>query len=204
MAADDAYYSIERERASEIKIKRSIFICRMSPAASLEEAKAFIARISKENKKATHNCWAYILGEGGLVLHSSDAGEPPGTAGRPMLGMLQKYEMTDVAAVVTRYFGGVKLGVKGLMEAYAQSVAETLEAGPRIRWMRTVPLLIEAGYDINDVLINQLGNLECRIKDSTYTSTVAHKVLVDQGNTHKIEDLLTNYQNQGLLTFKWL
>src|SRR3989339_351950 len=107
MADEHYFYSVDRQRIKMIKIKRSVFVCTLDHVESIEKAKAFISRISKENKTATHNCWAYILGEKGEMFHSSDAGEPSGTAGKPMLSILKNYHMTQIAAVVTRYFGGV-------------------------------------------------------------------------------------------------
>jgi len=98
-------------------------MCTLGYVDSLEKAKQFISRISKENKTANHNCWAYILGEKGELFHCSDAGEPSGTAGKPMLNALQSHCMTNIAAVVTRHFGGVKLGVRGLKSLMSLTIS---------------------------------------------------------------------------------
>ena len=102
------YYSIGKDVIIEIKIKRSKFIVHLHYAESVKDAKEYISKISTEHKTATHNCWAYIVGEKGETFHNSDAGEPPGTAGKPILNTLKKHNTTNIVAVVTRYFVGVK------------------------------------------------------------------------------------------------
>ena len=105
------------------KLKKSRFICHVKRIYSEEEARAFIAAIKKEHYKATHNCSAFIIGEKSDIKRTSDDGEPSGTAGVPMLGVLEKHNLTNLCVVVTRYFGGIKLGAGGLIRAYASSVA---------------------------------------------------------------------------------
>ena len=108
-----------RETRTEIKVKNSIFIATAAPVFTVAEAKAFVGRIKMEFADATHNVPAYLVGFGTTVTaHCSDDGEPSGTAGRPMLAVLQGSGLGDVAVVVTRYFGGTKLGTGGLVRAY--------------------------------------------------------------------------------------
>ncbi|WP_111467190.1 YigZ family protein [Microbacterium suaedae] len=111
----------------EIEIKRSRFICHLAPVGSVGDADAFIAQIRKEFWDARHNCVAMVTGTTGDQARSSDDGEPSGTAGVPMLEVLRQRGMTDIVAVVTRYFGGVKLGAGGLVRAYGSAVSETLD-----------------------------------------------------------------------------
>ena len=180
MRDENYLYSIEHQRTTSIKIKRSIFICTLEYVDSIERAKNFISRISKENKTATHNCWAYILGEKGEVVHYSDAGEPSGTAGKPMLNMMVSHGMTHIAAVVTRHFGGVKLGVKGLIEAYGASVKHTLDQQPLKRLIQSMDIDIEVSYGFNDILMNQIKNYLYRIKNTTYTDKIVHRVEIER------------------------
>ncbi|WP_460799845.1 IMPACT family protein [Microbacterium sp. GXF0217] len=112
----------------ELVIKKSRFIAHVSPVASPEEADAVIARIRKQYWDARHNCSAQVTGTTGDRARSSDDGEPSGTAGIPMLEVLRRRDLTDVVAVVTRYFGGVKLGAGGLVRAYSSAVSEALDA----------------------------------------------------------------------------
>lgn len=168
------FYSIDHRRTTTIKIKRSVFICTLEYVASIEKTKNFISRMSKENKTATHNCWAYIIGEKGDIFHSSDAGEPSGTAGKPMLNTMKSYGMTNIAAVVTRHFGGVKLGVRGLIQAYSASVKNTIDQKKLKKLMQTVCLNIEVSYEFNDTLLNQIKKYWVQIKNTSYTDKIVH------------------------------
>ncbi|MFF3457748.1 YigZ family protein [Streptomyces sp. NPDC002730] len=124
----EQYRTVAREGVHETEINRSRFICALAPAATEEEAQAFVARIRKEHPTATHNCFAYVIGADASVQKASDDGEPGGTAGVPMLQMLMRREVRYVVAVVTRYYGGVKLGAGGLIRAYGGAVGEALDA----------------------------------------------------------------------------
>src|SRR5215203_5363827 len=106
----EQYVTVAGEGVHETEISRSRFLCALAPAATEEEAQEFIARIRKEHPGANHNCWAYVIGADGSVQKASDDGEPGGTAGVPMLQMLTRREIRYTVAVVTRYFGGTKLG----------------------------------------------------------------------------------------------
>ncbi|GAA0473678.1 YigZ family protein [Streptomyces stramineus] len=123
----EQYRTVAREGVHEIEINKSRFLCALAPAATEEEAQAFIARVRKEHPTARHHCFAYVLGADGSVQKASDDGEPGGTAGVPMLQMLLRREVRYVVAVVTRYFGGVKLGAGGLIRAYGGAVGEALD-----------------------------------------------------------------------------
>lgn len=112
----------------ELEIRRSRFVCTLARAGTEAEAVEFLARHRRAHRDATHNCTAYVVGERGEITKSSDDGEPAGTAGIPMLEVLVRRGLTGTVAVVTRYFGGVKLGAGGLVRAYAQAVSETIDA----------------------------------------------------------------------------
>ena len=117
------FRTIKEDGQVQEEIKKSRFICHAKRVYSEEEARAFITAIKKEHYKATHNCSAFIIGERSEIKRTSDDGEPSGTAGVPMLGVLENHNLTNVCVVVTRYFGGIKLGAGGLIRAYAGSVA---------------------------------------------------------------------------------
>lgn len=119
-------FTIVKDFRQEIVIEKSRFICTLKKVHSEAEAQEFIKTIKKEFWDATHNCSAYIVDE--MAQRSSDDGEPSGTAGLPMLEVLRKNKLTNTAAVVTRYFGGIKLGAGGLVRAYTNSVAESVKA----------------------------------------------------------------------------
>jgi uncharacterized YigZ family protein len=137
-----AYLTVARTAEVEIEVKRSRFLGHVERVGSEEEARAVVERIRKQHWDARHHCSAFVLGPDGAVQRSNDDGEPSGTAGAPMLEVLRGREVSDVVAVVTRWFGGVLLGAGGLVRAYGDAVRETLdEAGVRRR------LLMER-YDV--------------------------------------------------------
>ena len=121
------YKTIKNDGICEEDIKKSRFICQLKRISTEDEGRQFIAEVKKEHYKATHSCSAMIVGEDALIKRSSDDGEPSGTAGVPMLTVLEKQGLTNVVAVVTRYFGGIKLGAGGLIRAYSGSVANALK-----------------------------------------------------------------------------
>ncbi|MFC0849639.1 MULTISPECIES: YigZ family protein [Streptomyces] len=124
----EQYRTIAREGVHETEVNRSRFLCALAPAATEQEAQDFIARVRREHPTATHNCFAYVIGADASVQKASDDGEPGGTAGVPMLQMLTRREVRYAVAVVTRYYGGVKLGAGGLIRAYGGAVGEALDA----------------------------------------------------------------------------
>ncbi|MFV0131013.1 YigZ family protein [Streptomyces sp. HMX112] len=124
----EQYRTVAREGVHETEINRSRFLCALAPAATEREAQDFVARVRREHPTATHNCFAYVIGADAAVQRASDDGEPGGTAGAPMLQMLLRRDLRYTAAVVTRYYGGVKLGAGGLIRAYGGVVGEALDA----------------------------------------------------------------------------
>ena len=130
----------------EISIRKSRFLTRIEPVGSVEEAEAVIAGIRKRAWDANHNCTAMVTGLLGDQARSSDDGEPSGTAGVPMLEVLRRRELTDVVAVVTRYFGGVKLGAGGLVRAYSTAVSETLDLAALVRRSALTQVCIEVAH----------------------------------------------------------
>lgn len=136
-----------REARSEIKVINSRFIATAAPAFTVDEAKAFIARVRSEFSDATHNVPAYVIGHGNsIVAHCHDDGEPSGTAGRPALAVLRGSGLGDVVVVVTRYFGGTKLGTGGLVRAYGDAVRSVLASLPRALKVATHTVVVVVPY----------------------------------------------------------
>ncbi|MFD4572460.1 YigZ family protein [Streptomyces sp. NPDC058417] len=130
----DEYRTVAHPGVHETEVNRSRFLCALAPAATEREAQDFLAAVRREHPTATHHCWAYVIGADAAVQKAGDDGEPGGTAGVPMLQMLLRRDMRYVVAVVTRYYGGVKLGAGGLIRAYGGAVGEALDAvGSRTR-----------------------------------------------------------------------
>lgn len=141
--------TIKDECVGEIVVKKSRFIATMRPVASREQAEGFVAEMKKKYWDARHNCSAYILAQtedSTPYVHSSDDGEPSGTAGKPMLSVLQGQQLFGVAVVVTRYFGGVLLGTGGLVRAYQDAVSEALKEACFIEEIQMKTLLVTTDY----------------------------------------------------------
>ncbi len=183
---------------ARLKIRRSEFTCRLARTDSIEAAKAFISKISKENKTATHNCWAYIVGDDGRICHSSDAGEPSGTAGKPMLNVLTSHHMTRVTVVVTRQYGGVKLGVRGLIRAYSEAVEAALAAAKKVRLIQADPVRIQLPYECNDPVLNQVRRFNAEIQHTDYKECIIHDILVEKHQATDFIQMLSQFEPQGL------
>ena len=169
---------VYRGGSGEIEVKKSRFIASVSPVRTEEEALAYIAALRKKYWNASHNCYAYVIGEGARLQRCSDDREPQGTAGRPMLDVLLGEQITDAVVVVTRYFGGTLLGTGGLVRAYSQAVSKGLEAC-RILTKRE-GFLLEIRTDYTDLGKIQylLGQKKLAVTDSSYEAAVMLKVLV--------------------------
>ena len=133
------YFTVKGNSRESIEIKHSKFIASCCHVESREEASEFLAKICKEFSDATHNCYAYISDKNGMEVKFSDNGEPSGTAGQPILDAIQKSGLKEIIIVVTRYFGGIKLGASGLVGAYSSSAAAVLKS---IQWVKMRPSVV--------------------------------------------------------------
>lgn len=165
---------------AEIIEKKSRFIATVRPVKSEEEALAFIESMRKKYWNATHNCFAYVIGEHFQVQRCSDDGEPSGTAGKPMLDVILGEEIHDVVVVVTRYFGGTLLGTGGLVRAYSGSTKEGLLASKVITKMHGQKLSIQTDYTGLGKIQYILGQRGISILNSVYTDKVALEVLLPE------------------------
>jgi len=193
------FYSIAQKREYSCKIKRSEFIAHLAYVETIEAAKQFISQISEEHKNATHNCWAYIVGDNGQTYHSSDAGEPSGTAGKPILNALKKYDMTNIAAVVTRYFGGVKLGIRGLIEAYGQTTEAAIQQKPLKKIVKTVEFKVTTTYDFIEPLKYNIKEQLGQIIDIQYGAEVQLVVQVEEHLQKPLRNYLQELEKVGKL-----
>lgn len=174
----EKYRTIRTDGQVEIEIKKSRFICFAKRVSSEEEAREYIQAIKKEHWKANHNCSAYILGKKAEVLRSSDDGEPSGTAGVPMLEVLKNNQLVDVVVVVTRYFGGIKLGAGGLIRAYSSAVSTTLEEIGIVEATPQQEIFATVDYSLSGKLQHFLETNDYTIKETLFLENVTFCVLV--------------------------
>ncbi|MFO7661733.1 MAG: YigZ family protein [Chloroflexota bacterium] len=145
----EQYFVPATQTQIEIKVSNSRFIASVAPAISVNDARAFISRMRVEFSDASHNVPAYIIGHGhSTIAHCHDDGEPSGTAGRPVLAVLQGSGLGDVVVVITRYFGGTKLGTGGLVRAYGDSVKAVLAVVPRAEKVLTCTVMVSTPYSL--------------------------------------------------------
>ena len=176
----------------ETVVRKSRFLCRIEPVSSVEEAEAVIAGIRKRAWDATHNCTAMVTGLHGDQARSSDDGEPSGTAGIPMLEVLRRRELTDVVAVVTRYFGGVKLGAGGLVRAYSSAVSETLDLVALVRRAALTQVTVEVPHAeagrYDNLLRDWAGHHGATLGEPTYAATAALELWVPEAELARLGD----------------
>lgn len=165
------------------------------PVKTEEEALAFIEAVRKEFWDATHNVYAYQIGENDEIQRQSDDGEPSGTAGRPALEVIRKEGLKDVAVVVTRYFGGILLGASGLIRAYGQGAKVGLEAAKIVRRILHVRVAVEIDYTWLGKVQNEIGLMGYRIVGSQYTDKVTLEVMVPEGQEDHFVEKLTDLTN---------
>ena len=187
--------TIKEDGQVQEEIKKSRFICHAKRVYSEEEARAFITAIKKEHYKATHNCSAFIIGERSEIKRTSDDGEPSGTAGVPMLGVLENHNLTNVCVVVTRYFGGIKLGAGGLIRAYAGSVALAVKEIGIVEIKEQAGIQIQMSYAQYQEYGNFLKEHNLMELETNFTDQVETIIFVDKEHKETIKASLIEFFN---------
>ena len=199
------YRTIKEDGQVQEEIKKSRFICHAKRVYSEEEARDFITAIKKEHYKATHNCSAFIVGERSEIKRTSDDGEPSGTAGIPMLGVLENHNLTNVCVVVTRYFGGIKLGAGGLIRAYAGSVALAVKEIGIIEIKEQAGIQIHMTYAQYQEYGNFLKEHNLIELETNFTDQVDTMIFIDKEKKNGIKaDLIEFFNGKVTLTDKGL
>lgn len=194
----EVYFTIYQNGEHQIEIKKSKFICHLFRIESEAQAKEYIAKIKKEHYKANHNCSAYMLGENFEIQRSTDDGEPSGTAGVPMLEVLKKNQLQNTLAIVTRYFGGIKLGAGGLIRAYSTSVSEALKEIGIVQGKLQQLLDITIDYHQLGKLQNYLENEQISIQEINYLEQITVKIAIDINQCESFQNALIDLFNNQL------
>lgn len=188
MSTPDRYpVPAARHRVSD-EIQRSRFITTVAPAPTVEDATALIREVGSEFNDATHNCWAYVVGPPGSTarIGMSDDGEPHGTAGRPMLHVLLHSDLGDVVAVVTRYYGGQKLGTGGLARAYSGGVQQALATLPRMERVELVRATVVVDYPSVQAVQQLLADVEAEVVGQEYLERVRYQLRLPRGRAAEL------------------
>ncbi len=185
----------------EVVVQRSRFLTTLERIESIEAAEEFVARVARELPDASHHCWAFVLGPPGSTAQvgMSDAGEPSGTAGRPMLNALVHGGVGDVAAVCSRWFGGTKLGTGGLVRAYGGAVKEALAAAPRAEKVDWAVRRLAFPYARLDALKRLYPRHEVELLDESFAAEVEHRVRLPVERVAGFEDAVREESAGGVL-----
>lgn len=180
------YYTVKGSGEHEIVIQKSRFIAHINRAVTEEEAQQFILSIKKKHWDATHNCSAYLIGENDQIQKANDDGEPSGTAGVPILEVLKKKQLKDTVVVITRYFGGIKLGAGGLIRAYGKATSEGIDAIGVVerKLMKVMHTVVDYTW---------LGKLENELRSSVYAIKEIHYLDKVEIETFVVEDSVNTF-----------
>lgn len=177
-------YTINKTYQEKQEIKKSEFICTLIPVSSVEDVNTNLTLIRKKYYDATHNCYAYILGEAGEIVKCSDDGEPSQTAGVVILEALRKNELTNVLAIVTRYFGGIKLGAGGLVRAYASSTSLAIQTIEKLKIEKCQSLTIEVSYQNYNLIEKYLK--EYKELNKSFTDVIVITIIIPVTKTDEL------------------
>ena len=186
------YLTIKENGNHELTIKKSRFITTLIRTPTIEEAEKAIAAVSNKYRDATHNTFAYTIGLNDEHVKASDNGEPSGTAGVPELKALQLMKLKNVTAVVTRYFGGIKLGAGGLIRAYSNSVTKAVEAIGVVKRVQQQGVKFQVDYKKFDEIQHYLNQQKIFIDNIDYGVSVTISIYIDEGKLEELENDLTN------------
>ncbi|WP_018922017.1 YigZ family protein [Salsuginibacillus kocurii] len=187
-----SYYTVKQFGEHEIVIQKSRFIAYLERVTTEAEAMDFIARIKKQHANATHNCSAYIIGENDEIQKANDDGEPSGTAGVPMLEVLKKRKLKDTAVVVTRYFGGIKLGAGGLIRAYGSSTSEGLNHIGVVERQLMDIFTVTVDYTWIGKVENELRESSFDLMDIRYEEQATFFIYVPVAQNEEFHNWITN------------
>ena len=186
------YKTTAENGTASYEIQKSRFIAYTSHVETEAEARDFVAAIKKKHFDARHNCSAWVLGADSSQQKSNDDGEPGGTAGNPILEAIKQHGLTNVVVVVTRYFGGIKLGAGGLIRAYSHTASLGLEATPCLEVKPFCLMEAEMDYSLLDTVENWIRNEELRTGETAYLDKVTVRLLVEPADCEAISTELTN------------
>ena len=211
---EKSFLTIKHDLVNEIVIEKSRFICSIKRVRNEDEAKDFVLFVKSKFPDATHNCYAYIADEGGFYSRYSDDGEPQGTAGLPMLETLKQKSLKQVAVVVTRYFGGIKLGTGGLARAYSDCVKKAVDLSGTVENIFSSKLTFEINYSLYTKALKLIESENAiKLSDEFLNDGVKLTIAVPSEKAEAVKDKICDFsagkstvliENYGYLEYKTL
>ena len=196
--AKASFLTVRGEAADEFIEKKSRFIGQITQAESEEEAGAFLERVKSEHRAATHHCYAWVVGEHGQFQRSSDAGEPAGTAGRPILEAIKRAELQNTVIVVTRYFGGILLGASGLTRAYARAAQAAVQAASLVMCTPARRYALQFDYGLLGKVEAFFAQSGCPIEKKLYAEQVCFLCLMEDAQRETMQATLADLSGGSL------
>lgn len=189
------FITVDGHTTSEEIIKKSRFIANTYHVETEEEVNEILKEINKLHYKATHNCYAYVLGEKQQIQKFNDDGEPAGTAGKPILEVILNHELTNTLVVVTRYFGGIKLGAGGLIRAYSGTANLGINESTKVKMQNSALMSIKCDYGLYGIVNAFLEDNNFKIEDTVYTDSVEMNLYIPVGEEEKLKSDLVELTN---------
>lgn len=196
-----SYLSVGELKPCELIIEKSRFLGFACPVADIEAVEALLLEYRARYKDANHLCYAYIIGQGGLIMKASDDGEPSGTAGVPILEVLKKEGLTDVLVMVVRYFGGIKLGSGGLIRAYGKTAKEAVVSSGICRYEKHYPLAVEIDYTLSGGFSHFVKAKNWHLKAQSFTDKVTYHLEVPESDEPEVRAEIINF-TKNQVSFK--
>ncbi|HLR74566.1 MAG TPA: YigZ family protein [Virgibacillus sp.] len=190
-----SYLTVKAKGSDELIIQKSRFIGYVRRVETEEDAQAFIQEIKKKHYDATHNCSAYIIGENDQIQKANDDGEPGGTAGVPILEVLKRQKLKDTAVVITRYFGGIKLGAGGLIRAYGNATTRAIQATGVVKRQLMQGFTVTVDYTLIGKLENELRQSDYVLNSTDYQEKVSFFVYVKKGEEDAFKKWIVDLTN---------
>jgi uncharacterized YigZ family protein len=192
----NSYYTVKGLGQQEINIQKSRFIAYVNRVTTEEEAQLFLQEVKKKHWDANHNCFAYCIGENNQIQKANDDGEPSGTAGVPILEVIKKRNLNDTIVVVTRYFGGTKLGAGGLIRAYGKSASEGINSTGIVKRKLMTVMETKVSYNWLGKVENELRSTNnYLLKEIKYADDVIFKTYVEQGKEEDFQAWIVETTN---------
>ncbi|MDY7042858.1 MULTISPECIES: YigZ family protein [unclassified Virgibacillus] len=197
----DSYLTVKLEGRDELTIQKSRFIGYVKRVETEEAAQSFIQEIKKKHHDATHNCSAYLVGEHDQIQKANDDGEPSGTAGVPILEVLKKQHLKDTVVVVTRYFGGIKLGAGGLIRAYGSTTSQAIKTTGVVKRQRMQGFSVTVDYTQSGKLEHEIRRSKYRLERINYSDKVEFVVFVEIGQEEEFKETIVDLtSDQAVMT----
>ncbi len=197
-----SYFTVKKTSTHEIIIQKSRFIGFVYRVSTEKEVQSIIQKVKKQHHQANHHCYAFVIGEHNEIQKANDDGEPGGTAGMPILNVLKNHDLKNTLVIVTRYFGGTKLGAGGLIRAYSKSTSLAIQSAGIVKCQRMERCSITINYTLFGKIENHLVNSEYLIENIQYSENVTMIVLVKVNDVERFTNEIINMTSNQMTMHK--